>query len=313
MRPPESDLRPATPRLRPADPLARSLRRRGRRGEPAAAALRSWPRCRFRNASSGASWTASGRAWKPTWTRRCRTAPALEIINDTLLGGMKIVGDLFASGEMQLPFVLQSAEVMKAAVAHLEPHMEHADASGKGDDRACDGQGGRARHRQEPGGHHLVQQRLHGDQPGHQAAAVRHRGCSGRARRRCDRHERPPGEVHDRDEGEPPGSQWPGAGGALSRPARRGRPDPCLRRARPRRRSTRATCSTPGMPSRACASWMRSWRTGARRSQAPSCRSPAPGPVRSRGRGSAEQVPLPARSMSPPTSPFRSRRFSAAG
>ena len=58
--------------------------------------------------------------------------PALEIINDTLLGGMKVVGDLFASGEMQLPFVLQSAEVMKAAVAHLEPHMEHADAAGKG-------------------------------------------------------------------------------------------------------------------------------------------------------------------------------------
>ena len=61
-----------------------------------------------------------------------QTRPALEIINDTLLGGMKVVGDLFASGEMQLPFVLQSAEVMKAAVAHLEPHMERADASGKG-------------------------------------------------------------------------------------------------------------------------------------------------------------------------------------
>ena len=61
-----------------------------------------------------------------------QTRPALEIINDTLLGGMKVVGDLFASGEMQLPFVLQSAEVMKAAVTHLEPHMERADASGKG-------------------------------------------------------------------------------------------------------------------------------------------------------------------------------------
>src|SRR5205085_5036392 len=42
------------------------------------------------------------------------------------------VGDLFASGEMQLPFVLQSAETMKAAVAYLEPHMEHADQGGKG-------------------------------------------------------------------------------------------------------------------------------------------------------------------------------------
>ncbi|MHC5002637.1 MAG: methionine synthase, partial [Planctomycetota bacterium] len=49
---------------------------------------------------------------------------ALEIINDHLLAGMKVVGELFASGAMQLPFVLQSAEVMKKAVGHLEPHME---------------------------------------------------------------------------------------------------------------------------------------------------------------------------------------------
>jgi 5-methyltetrahydrofolate--homocysteine methyltransferase len=60
------------------------------------------------------------------------TRPALAIINDTLLSGMKTVGELFGSGEMQLPFVLQSAEVMKAAVAYLEPHMEKADAAGKG-------------------------------------------------------------------------------------------------------------------------------------------------------------------------------------
>ncbi|HLL76307.1 MAG TPA: methionine synthase [Pyrinomonadaceae bacterium] len=52
------------------------------------------------------------------------TRPALEIINDILLDGMKTVGDLFGSGQMQLPFVLQSAEVMKAAVRFLEPHME---------------------------------------------------------------------------------------------------------------------------------------------------------------------------------------------
>jgi 5-methyltetrahydrofolate--homocysteine methyltransferase len=61
-----------------------------------------------------------------------RTTPALAIVNDTLLAGMKVVGDLFASGEMQLPFVLQSAEAMKAAVAHLEPHMEKSDQGGKG-------------------------------------------------------------------------------------------------------------------------------------------------------------------------------------
>ncbi len=49
---------------------------------------------------------------------------ALQIINDILLDGMKTVGELFGAGEMQLPFVLQSAETMKTAVAHLEPHME---------------------------------------------------------------------------------------------------------------------------------------------------------------------------------------------
>ena len=58
---------------------------------------------------------------------------ALDIVNDTLLAGMKVVGELFASGEMQLPFVLQSAETMKKAVAHLEPHMERVEGdTGKG-------------------------------------------------------------------------------------------------------------------------------------------------------------------------------------
>ncbi|WP_370414142.1 methionine synthase [Streptomyces fradiae] len=58
--------------------------------------------------------------------------PALEIVNEVLLDGMKTVGELFGSGQMQLPFVLQSAEVMKTAVAYLEPHMEKSDAEGKG-------------------------------------------------------------------------------------------------------------------------------------------------------------------------------------
>lgn len=58
--------------------------------------------------------------------------PALEIINDHLLSGMKIVGELFGKGEMQLPFVLQSAEVMKSAVAFLEPHIEKTDDQGRG-------------------------------------------------------------------------------------------------------------------------------------------------------------------------------------
>jgi 5-methyltetrahydrofolate--homocysteine methyltransferase len=62
-----------------------------------------------------------------------RYAP-LQIINTFLLDGMKVVGELFGSGQMQLPFVLQSAETMKAAVAHLEPHMEkvEGESSAKG-------------------------------------------------------------------------------------------------------------------------------------------------------------------------------------
>ena len=58
--------------------------------------------------------------------------PPLDIINVHLLAGMKAVGELFGSGKMQLPFVLQSAETMKAAVAHLEPHMERVEGSHKG-------------------------------------------------------------------------------------------------------------------------------------------------------------------------------------
>jgi 5-methyltetrahydrofolate--homocysteine methyltransferase len=56
----------------------------------------------------------------------------LEIINNLLLEGMKVVGDLFGSGQMQLPFVLQSAETMKASVAHLEKFMEKTDGQSKG-------------------------------------------------------------------------------------------------------------------------------------------------------------------------------------
>ena len=57
---------------------------------------------------------------------------ALDIINAILLDGMKVVGELFGSGQMQLPFVLQSAEVMKSAVAYLEQFMDKADSTSKG-------------------------------------------------------------------------------------------------------------------------------------------------------------------------------------
>src|SRR5205085_1387962 len=62
---------------------------------------------------------------------RERLSP-LEIINGILLDGMKVVGELFGSGQMQLPFVLQSAEVMKEAVRHLEQFMEKFEGSEKG-------------------------------------------------------------------------------------------------------------------------------------------------------------------------------------
>ncbi len=58
--------------------------------------------------------------------------PPVEIINRILLEGMKVVGELFGSGQMQLPFVLQSAEVMKKAVAYLEPFMERVEGSERG-------------------------------------------------------------------------------------------------------------------------------------------------------------------------------------
>ncbi len=58
--------------------------------------------------------------------------PPLEIINNILLGGMKVVGDLFGAGKMQLPFVLQSAETMKAAVSFLEPLMQRVEGAQRG-------------------------------------------------------------------------------------------------------------------------------------------------------------------------------------
>jgi len=61
-----------------------------------------------------------------------KTHAPLSIINDILLGGMKVVGELFGAGKMQLPFVLQSAETMKAAVAYLEPFMEKVEGQQKG-------------------------------------------------------------------------------------------------------------------------------------------------------------------------------------
>jgi len=71
---------------------------------------------------------------EPALDEALQSYPPLQIINTFLLDGMKVVGELFGSGQMQLPFVLQSAETMKCAVAHLEPHMEkvEGESSAKG-------------------------------------------------------------------------------------------------------------------------------------------------------------------------------------
>jgi 5-methyltetrahydrofolate--homocysteine methyltransferase len=60
------------------------------------------------------------------------STPAMNIINDTLLAGMKVVGERFADGTMQLPFVLRSAQTMKAAVRYLEPHLDAVDDADRG-------------------------------------------------------------------------------------------------------------------------------------------------------------------------------------
>ena len=95
--------------------------------------------------------------------------PPLEIINVYLLDGMKTVCELFGSGQMQLPFVLQSAETMKSAVAFLEPLMEKKEAGqSKGVMLIATVKRRRSRHWQKPGRHHSHQQRLQGDQPRNQ-------------------------------------------------------------------------------------------------------------------------------------------------
>ena len=179
--------------------------------------------------------------------------PALEIVNEILLDGMKTVGELFGSGQMQLPFVLQSAEVMKASVGYLEPHMEKSDGGRPGQDRARDGPGRRARHRQEPGRHHLVQQRLRRGEHRHQAADLRdHRRRRG-AQGRRHRHVRAAREVHRGDAGQPGRAERPRPGRPLAGAARRRGAHPRLRRAGPGRAVPAARSATPATPSRACA------------------------------------------------------------
>ena len=124
---------------------------------------------------------------------------------------------------------------------------------GQGHDRAGDGQGRRARHRQEPRRHHPVQQRLRRGQPRHQAADL---GASceaaDRPRGRRDRHVRPAGEVDRGDAGKPRRAELARAGRPLAGAARRRRADPGLRRAGPRRACSTARSVTPATRSRGC-------------------------------------------------------------
>ncbi len=99
------------------------------------------------------------------------TRAPLEIINGPLMKGMDEVGRLFNANRMIVAEVLQSAEAMKAAVAHLEPHMREVRKRDQGQDYSRDGQGRRPRYRQEPGRDHSQQQRLPGRQSRHQGAA----------------------------------------------------------------------------------------------------------------------------------------------
>ena len=157
--------------------------------------------CLPKSGCTGASCTATRKASRTTsmksssdTPRKTRPDGAVTVLNKVLLPAMKEVGDKFGAGELILPFVLQSAEVMKKAVAHLEGYLERRRGRQQGDGRAGHGLRRCARHRQEPGQDHPLQQRLHRPRPG-QASAGR-RSSSTRPSRwaRCHRLERPAGQ-----------------------------------------------------------------------------------------------------------------------
>ena len=131
---------------------------------------------------------------------RTKYAP-LEIINDHLLAGMKVVGELFGSGQMQLPFVLQSAETMKAAVAYLEPFMDKAEGSTKGKIVLATVKGD-----VHDIGKNLVDIILTNNgytvyNLGIKQPVTDILKAAKRQKRRCDRHERAAGEIRRGDEG----------------------------------------------------------------------------------------------------------------
>jgi hypothetical protein len=142
----------------------------------------------------------------------------------------------------------------------------------QGHDRAGDRARRRARHRQEPRRHHPHQQRLHGDQPRHQAADRRHHRRRRGARRRRHRHERPAREVDRRDEGEPRGAHGPRPRHEVAGDPRRRGSHPRIRRAGPRGALRGRSALREGRV-RGLASWSRSCGSRAAKHRMPSaCR-----------------------------------------
>ncbi len=170
---------------------------------------------------------------------------------------MKVVGELFASGEMQLPFVLQSAEVMKTAVAHLEPHMERTDEAGKGTIVLATVKGD-----VHDIGKNLVDIILSNN--GYtvvnigikQPISAIIEAAEDHARRR-HRDERPAREEHGDHEGEPRGDELTRSVASATRWSSAARHSPAPSSSRTSPRSSTARCATHGTRSRACDSWTR--------------------------------------------------------
>ena len=186
-------------------------------------------------------------ARSPTSTRPANATRRIDIINKILLDGMKVVGDLFGSGQMQLPFVLQSAEVMKAAVAYLEQFMEKVEGAEKGKIVLATVKGD-----VHDIGKNLVDIILTNN-----GYKVYNLGIKQpidtmiaefqKQRRRRDRHERPAGEVHGHHEGRP-GHAERARPGPAGDPRRRGA-EPPVRRGGPAGDLPGATLSTARTPS----------------------------------------------------------------
>ena len=155
-------LQPPRGRARAASSPTSSPRARRRPRPRRPTRPRAWsPRRPCTSTSCAARRTAS-EDWIDRSVEKIGAVPTL---NDVLLPAMKEVGDKFGAGELILPFVLQSAEVMKRAVAQLENYLDKHRGLHEGHRRHRDGLRRRARHRQVAGQHDPDQQRLHGRRP----------------------------------------------------------------------------------------------------------------------------------------------------